>query len=428
MGVKVKELPKGSDRFWLIIHHNGRRKKKYCGTGKQGRKVAEQAASQISTLLKLPDADLKKLYQDKEKVITLLEYVKKQLVIIKKTRELATYESHRKNFKNHILPVLGSKALDEITRQMAKDFILAKIDDKKLASKYKRDDGKTLTVSTVHNIMRTARYIMNCAKEDGIIQTNPFEGMGKLLSLKKTKENIHPLNEREVPLFSQVVKRDYPEWYPFFLTAIRTGLRKGELICLKWEDLDFANRFIWVRRTLRRDGTVKDTTKTGKTRRVDMSIELTEVLRSLKFEKEQGNEQMEWLYSNSAGNRIDQSKISKILKECLIRAGLRVIRVHDLRHTYATLLIQNGASLAYIKDQMGHASIQTTVDVYGHLVPGANKHEVDKLDEILRKNAPQTHPTDIDSLPEIPQTLDNVRAGGESRTPDQLITNQLLCL
>jgi len=137
---------------------------------------------------------------------------------------------------------------------------------------------------------------------------------------------------------------------------------------------------------------------------------------------------MEWVFTNSAGNRIDQSKISKILKESLTKAGLRIIRVHGLRHTYASLLIQNGASLAYVRDQMGHARIQTTVDVYGHLVPGANKHEVDKLDDILRKNAPYTHPADIDSLIEIPQTLDITGAGGESRTPGQLITNQLLCL
>ena len=65
------------------------------------------------------------------------------------------------------------------------------------------------------------------------------------------------------------------------------------------------------------------------------------------------------------------------------------------------LLIQNGVSLAYTKDQMGHSSIQTTVDVYGHLVPGSNSQEVNKLDEILRKNAPYMHPADIDSLPEI---------------------------
>jgi integrase len=72
---------------------------------------------------------------------------------------------------------------------------------------------------------------------------------------------------------------------------------------------------------------------------------------------------------------------------------LRVIRTHDLRHTYAILLIENGASLAYVEDQLGHSSIQTTVDVYGHLVPGANKHEVDKLDEILAENAPRDAPT-----------------------------------
>jgi integrase len=293
MGVKVREIPKGSDKFWVIIHHQGRRKKKYCGTGKQGKKVAQQAAEKISALLKLPDADLKKLYHDKERIITLSDYAKKLLVIIKKTREIATDHSHRMNLDNHILPVLGNKPLDEITRQMAKDFILSKLDDKKLTSKYKKDDGKTLTTATVHNIMRTARYVMNCAKEDEIIQTNPFEGLGKLLSLRKTKDNIHPLNEKEVPLYLSIVKKHYPERYPFFLTAIRAGLRKGELICLKWEDLDFVNRFMWVRKTLRRDGTVKDTTKTGKTRRVDMSIELTEVLKALKFERDQQNKPME---------------------------------------------------------------------------------------------------------------------------------------
>jgi hypothetical protein len=77
---------------------------------------------------------------------------------------------------------------------------------------------------------------------------------------------------------------------------------------------------------------------------------------------------------------------------------------------------------------MGHSSISTTVDVYGHLVPGANKHEVDKLDDILRKNAPYTHPAENNDSFEILQPIDFIGAGGESRTPGQLITNQLLCL
>ncbi len=65
--------------------------------------------------------------------------------------------------------------------------------------------------------------------------------------------------------------------------------------------------------------------------------------------------------------------------KCLEKAGLRRIRFHDLRHTFATLLLQNGESLAYVKDQLGHSSIRMTVDTYGHLVPGANRQAVNKL-------------------------------------------------
>ena len=100
--------------------------------------------------------------------------------------------------------------------------------------------------------------------------------------------------------------------------------------------------------------------------------------------------------------------------------------MHDLRHTYASLLIQNGASLTYEKDQMGHSSIQTTVNVYGHLVPGANKHEVDKLDEILAKNAPYTHPTKKEESQKTPQPLENNGEPWRARTSDPLIKSQLL--
>jgi hypothetical protein len=100
--------------------------------------------------------------------------------------------------------------------------------------------------------------------------------------------------------------------------------------------------------------------------------------------------------------------------------------MHDCRHTYASLLIGNGASLAYVKDQMGHSSIQTTVEVYGHLVPGANKHEVDKLDEILAENAPQTHPANEEGLQENPQPLENNGEPWRARTSDPLIKSNYI--
>jgi integrase len=74
----------------------------------------------------------------------------------------------------------------------------------------------------------------------------------------------------------------------------------------------------------------------------------------------------------------------------LEKAKLRQIRFHDLRHKYASLLIQNGESLAYVKEQLGHSSIQVTVDVYGHLVPSANRAALDKLDAIPTRNPDAT--------------------------------------
>lgn len=79
----------------------------------------------------------------------------------------------------------------------------------------------------------------------------------------------------------------------------------------------------------------------------------------------------------------------------LKKAGLRRIRFHDLRHTYASLLLQNRESPVYVKEQLGHHSIQITVDTYGHLVPGANREAVNRLDDLLEKPAepaPQAHP------------------------------------
>jgi integrase len=78
----------------------------------------------------------------------------------------------------------------------------------------------------------------------------------------------------------------------------------------------------------------------------------------------------------------------RVLHKAVAKAGLRQIRIHDLRHTYASLLIQNGESLAYVQEQMGHHSIRVTVDTYGHLVPGGNKAAVDRLDTLIHRTKP----------------------------------------
>jgi len=130
------------------------------------------------------------------------------------------------------------------------------------------------------------------------------------------------------------------------------------------------------------------TPKSRKPRRVDISRELRRVLLQLRdqrlveaFAEGKSDISDELVFPSEAGAPIEMNNFSEmVFKPLVSRAGLRRIRFHDLRHSYGSLLIQAGASLAYVREQMGHSSIQVTVDIYGHLIPGANVAFVDKLD------------------------------------------------
>ena len=100
------------------------------------------------------------------------------------------------------------------------------------------------------------------------------------------------------------------------------------------------------------------------------------------------NEVMEELAVQSpVGTQIDPSNLRKLFNRLWTEAQLRRVRFHDLRHSFASLLLQNGESLTYVKEQMGHSSINVTVDIYGHLVPSGNRQAVDKLDDALPVSA-----------------------------------------
>lgn len=94
------------------------------------------------------------------------------------------------------------------------------------------------------------------------------------------------------------------------------------------------------------------------------------------------------------GCPMEQNYIRRVFKRVLQKAGLREIRFHDIRHTYASLLLSDGVTPVYVKEQLGHSSIQMTVDIYGHLIPSSNRGAVNRLDTLpnAHPNAPQAHP------------------------------------
>lgn len=165
-------------------------------------------------------------------------------------------------------------------------------------------------------------------------------------------------------------------------------MREGELIGLRWGDIDFHGRFIEVRHNVvRRQET---STKTEKIRRIDLSPKFGKELLRLKETRQlefsmKGQALPKWVFLTPNGNRMTPEVIRKGFYTCLEGAGLRRVRFHDLRHTFASLLIQQGTNVKYIQEQLGHSSISITLDVYSHLFEGDHRHQVQRLDDVPEK-------------------------------------------
>ena len=166
-----------------------------------------------------------------------------------------------------------------------------------------------------------------------------------------------------------------------FLIAVYTGMRRGEIFALQWEDVDWKKTQIFVRRSVWRGKFVTPKTKYS-TRRIDISpYLLTELKKHLLASPVN---QLGLVFANEKGGIVDaDTLIKRHFVPVFEKAKIKRVRFHDLRHTNASLRIAEGQDPKYIQDQMGHASIQTTFDRYGHLLNKRNPDEAKKLDELL---------------------------------------------
>ena len=260
---------------------------------------------------------------------------------------------------------------------------------------------KGLKRSSVEGVQATLSAALTQAVEDRYLEANPAFRMGKYMRPGDELDDqveVDPFTREESATFLQVARLLYPRFYVFWLVALRTGCRLGEIIGLQWGDIDHVNGCIHVRRAV--VGGQLTTTKTHQRRRVDMSLQLAAALEAWHTACQaealaDGVPLSEWVFTGlrvyrGKGGRVGRPRRrvyesnlrGRVYNRIFQRAGLRRIKIHNLRHTFASLLIQAGHSLAYIQKQMGHSSIQVTVNIYGHLVPGAQRGIVDTLDDV----------------------------------------------
>jgi integrase len=277
--------------------------------------------------------------------------------------------------RKHVLPALGHKQLREITRQDLQNMVAEKV-------------NAGLSRSWIRSIIAPLRELLNHAVDDGLLDRNPALRLARFSrKAEAQKGRIDALTPTEELRLLETAEQEYPRWYPLFLTALRTGMREGDLLALQWGQIDFAGGYIQVDRSLSRGKVVP--TKSGRIRRIALSPVLAEILVTLKDVQSaeatyRGQPLSLLVFSTRNGRHLDPGTVLDALYRCLERAGLRRVRFHDLRHTFATRLIANGTSLAYVRDLLGHSSIQITVDVYGHLCPSGSREAIADFDATKR--------------------------------------------
>jgi integrase len=268
-------------------------------------------------------------------------------------------ESCRSRSRLHIVPFFGQMRLDEITLPHVREFMKALL-------------AKELSPKTVLNAMVVLKEMFKHAVQWGYLDANPAQYAERPQAEDQEMQILTPPEIRRL-----LDAADEPV-RTLLLCAVLTGMRRGELLGLRWEDIDLEGHRLFVRRALWRGKFV-----TPKSRRSRRTIDLAPTLRAA-LAKVPSRFQAGLVFCSPDGEPINPDTFAQQdWTRALRRAELRRIRFHDLRHTYASLLIAQGAHPKYIQVQLGHASIQTTLDRYGHLMPDAHAAEARKLDRLV---------------------------------------------
>lgn len=301
-----------------------------------------------------------------------------------------TLEQYESQLRIHLLPALGSRRIGKIRSSHLEAFLGTKLKE-------------GYSPKFVSSLCTTMFGIFKRAVKDGVAPSNPATGVQSELGLRRqapANSAVKAFTAEELEVFIEKSREVYPHLYPCFLTMARTGIRIGEAIALSWPDVDLEGTRhhgkkiyqITVRGSMRRDGEI-ELPKNGRVRRVDMSRGLRGELRKhYKKHREEylrrGRVGEDWVFqrpvdsrTRGAGLHLRPHSVDTQFKKVLKAAELpEHFYPHSLRHTFASIHIQLGTPVTYLKEQLGHSSIQMTVDIYGHWLSKTNPEAADRLD------------------------------------------------
>jgi integrase len=336
---------------------DGRRHSIYCRTEKQAQQALRAA---------LADADhgIRPMSQQ----LTVAAFLEDWLeYVVKPARRPRTYESYRDTVRTYLAPALGR-------------IPLAKLEPEQVAGMLARLRGARgeLSATSMRYVYAVLRIALGRALKQGKVRRNVCTLIDPPA---RSRRELRPLSRDEARALLAGIRGDRLE--ALYVTALGTGLRQGELLALRWQDVDLEAGQLIVRHTLQRGTRELAEPKTQQSRRsVRMPVTVREALAGHRA-RQTVVPLSGLVFATDKGTPLDSRNVTRYLQRHLARLGLPRQRFHDLRHAFATLALESGADLHDVARGLGHTTIRTTADAYGHFTDAMAQRLADRLDEAL---------------------------------------------
>ena len=289
----------------------------------------------------------------------------------------SSHQTYRGYIDNHIKPNIGKIPLEKLTSLELQKLYKKLLTSGRIDRVESKRQPKGLSAKTVRNIHQIIASAMKLAKEQRLITTDPTEGCA-LPKLEHREMKTLPVEQ----LTSFLREAKDSGVFEMYYVELATGLRRGELLGLKWEDIDLEHGNLRVKRQIARiDGEIVEAPL--KTKNAYRTLPLAEDTIQVLQQQRKKTGSSPWVFPSTSGGPISPDSVLHMLHRVLKRAGLPMVRFHDLRHTFATLALQNGVDIKTVSGMLGHFSAGFTLDTYAHVTTATQKEAARTMEKVL---------------------------------------------
>ena len=358
--MSVKQIEPGKYKITLWWTDNGRRKKReltVCGSLRDAKRFERDLTNEMKAGRLVAQKEEQRL------IPTLKDFSEEWFqAYVMPNNKPSEQDNKRISLDKHLLPFFGHLTIDNIDAYVVEQFKA-------------QQNRKGYAPATINLHLACLRKCLQCALEWGLIETNPA------MAVKKVKNDAEKWTFLDFDEAQAFMAAASDRWRPVFMVTMETGLRRGEVLALRWRDIDWSNRLVNVRHTLYK-GELQTPKSRGSRRSIPMTDQVHTILAELR--RQPAALGAEHVFVSESGTPLDPGNLRRALTATLKRANMRKIRYHDLRHTFASHLAMAGVPIRTIQELMGHETLDMTLK-YAHLTEGHQREAMDKLQQQLQR-------------------------------------------